>query len=347
MATSHGQSLTTTPHPARHPARRGTWQRRLPLVALAWVTAYGALRIYWAAGHQPARLSPIGPDLVVFTGWASAALCGAAALVLAALALPAARALGRVPRLALIAAGWAVGAALTAAGAMLLLDVVGGILPGFGLGLHPLGALSRAACVAAGVMTGLSARTYARRTRTGCTGCGRPAGAPAAPPARTPRWAYGAAYLAIIGCAVRIAAQAAVGSDGGFDGGRGASGVLFMIGFVLGGTLLPLALVHRFGRRWPRPVPGLAGRAVPRRLVLWPGTAISAGLVVYFGVMLLQMIWERMHGRDPFPPDGRMDLPEAFFWAAVPGYLAWGAGMAAAALAYARGTRAPCRACGR
>ncbi|MGH3382516.1 MAG: hypothetical protein ACRDP6_48090, partial [Actinoallomurus sp.] len=95
MATSHGQSRTTTPHPARHPARRGTWQGRLPLVALAWVTAYGALRIYWAAGHQPARLSPIGPDLVVFTGWASAALCGATALVLAALALPAARALGR------------------------------------------------------------------------------------------------------------------------------------------------------------------------------------------------------------------------------------------------------------
>ncbi|MWA02561.1 hypothetical protein F8568_019710 [Actinomadura sp. LD22] len=335
MATSHGQSRTITP--------RAAWRGRLPLVALAWVTAYGGLRIYWAAGHRPARLSPIGTDLVVFTGWASAVLCGAAALVLAVLMLPAARALSRAPRLALIAAGWAVGAALTAAGAMLLLDVVGGILPGLGLGLHPLGALSRAACVAAGVMTGLSARAYARRTRAGCTGCGRTAGAPAAPSARTPRWAYGAAYLAIAGCAARIAAQAAVG----FDWGRGVSGVLFLIGFVLGGTLLPLALVHRFGRRWPRSVPGLAGRAVPRRLVLWPGTALSAGLVVYFGLMLLQMIWERMHGRDPFPPDGRMDLPEAFFWVAVPGYLAWGAGLAAAALGYARGTRAPCRACGR
>ncbi|MER7545658.1 hypothetical protein ABTW95_21905 [Spirillospora sp. NPDC127506] len=75
--------------------------------------------------------------------------------------------------------------------------------------------------------------------------------------------------------------------------------------------------------------------------------AISGGLTVYFGVGLLQMIWERLHGRDPFPPGGGLDLPEAFFWVAVPAYLAWGAGMAAAARGYARRTRRPCRACGR
>ncbi|MES9543832.1 hypothetical protein [Actinomadura sp. NPDC000600] len=333
---------TLTGHLSPH-----TLGRRLPAAALAWVAAYGALRAYWASGHRPHQMSPIGTDLVVFTGWGSAALCGAAALALAVLAHPRADRLARAPRLALAAAAWTAAACLVASGAMLLLDVVGAVLPGLGLGLYPLGALSRAAAVTAGIMTALSARAYTARTRTGpvCAACTRPATGPG-PLARTPAWAYGAAYLAVAGCLIRIAAQAAVGfAESPLAGG--ASAVLFEAGFVLGGCLLPLALVHSFGRTWPRWVPGLAGRGVPRRLVLWPGAAISGGLVVYFGLMLLQMSWERLHGRNPFPPDGRLDLPEAFFWVAVPAYFAWGAGMAAAARAYARRTRTPCPSCGR
>ncbi|MEU8308441.1 hypothetical protein AB0C84_33255 [Actinomadura sp. NPDC048955] len=321
--------------------------RRLPAAALAWTLAYGALRAYWAAGHRPHDMSPIGTDLVAFTGWAGAGLCGAAALVLAALTLPRADRLARAPRLALAGAAWTAAACLAASGAMLLLDVVGAVLPGLGLGFYPLGALSRAAVVAAGIMTALSARAYTARTRTGpaCAACGRAMAAPGALP-RTPAWAYGAAYLAVAGCLIRIVAQAVVGfAESPLSGG--ASVMLFEAGFVLGGCLLPLALVHSFGRTWPRWVPGLAGRGVPRRLVLWPGAAISGGLVVYFGLMLLQMFWERLHGRNPFPPEGGLDLPEAFFWVAVPAYFAWGAGMAAAARFYARRTRTPCPSCGR
>ncbi|WP_433471805.1 hypothetical protein ACQPZP_23035 [Spirillospora sp. CA-142024] len=333
----------TGPAPARTPGRR------LPAAALAWVTAYGALRAYWAAGHRPGDLSPVGTDLVVFTGWGSVALCGAAAIVLAALALARADRVGRGPRLALTAAGWTAAVCLVASGAMLLLDVVGGILPGLGIGFYPLGALSRAAVVAAGITTGLSVRAYtvrhAVRDRAGCAACGRPATAPG-PLDRTPAWAFWAAYLAVAGCVTRIVAQAVVGF-GESPMSAGPSAVLFEAGFVLGGSLLPLALVHSFGRTWPRRVPGLAGRRVPRRLVLWPGTAISGGLVVYFGLMLLQMCWERLHGRNPFPPEGGLDLPEAFFWVAVPAYFAWGAGMAAAARGYARRTRTPCASCGR
>ncbi|TDD61130.1 hypothetical protein E1293_45170, partial [Actinomadura darangshiensis] len=177
-----------------------------------------------------------------------------------------------------------------------------------------------------------------------CGACGRAATAPG-PLARTPAWAFCAAYLAAAGCLTRIAAQAAVGfGESPLSGGPSAT--LFEAGFVLGGILLPLALVHAFGRTWPRWVPALSGRRVPRRLVLWPGTAISGGLVVYFGLMLLQMGWERLHGRNPFPPGSGLDLPEAFFWVAVPAYFLWGAGMAAAARAYARRTRTPCTSCG-
>jgi len=39
--------------------------------------------------------------------------------------------------------------------------------------------------------------------------------------------------------------------------------------------------------------------------------------------------------------------PLWFYWATVPAYLAWGLGLAAAALAYRRATRPPCWTCGR
>ncbi|MBT2211989.1 hypothetical protein [Actinomadura sp. NEAU-AAG7] len=329
------------------PSTRAAWRRRLPAIALGWVAAYGALRVYWESGHMPARsrLSPIETDLVAFTGWASVALCGAAALVLAAFLAPGAARLPRVPRRVLLVAASAIAAALVASGALLLLDVIGGVLPGLGVRFYPLGALSRAACVGGGLLVGAVARSHARRTRSGCASCGRADTAPG-PLARTPAWAFWAAYLSVAGCMVRIAAQAAVGF-GDSPMSSGPSAVLFEIGFVLGGTLLPAALVHRFGRVWPRWVPRLAGRGVPRRLVLWPGTAISGAISVYFGLMLAQMVWERLHGRNPFPPQDGMALPETFFWVAVPAYAVWGAGMAVAALAYARRTRAACRSCGR
>jgi hypothetical protein len=53
------------------------------------------------------------------------------------------------------------------------------------------------------------------------------------------------------------------------------------VGFVLGGTLLPLALVHSWGLIWPRWIPAPAGRRFPRWLVLGPAIGISGGLVVH------------------------------------------------------------------
>ncbi|MET7330277.1 hypothetical protein [Nonomuraea sp. NPDC005650] len=280
-------------------------------VTLVWVALYGGLRVYWQLGHLPERLSPAGPDLLVFTGWWAVGLCGAAVAVLAAmLILPR----GRV----LAGAAWVVGGAFVGSGALLLLDVVGFVLPGLRIPVYPLGALSKAACVGAGVLMWRAARAYPPpRPRT---------------LARTPTWAFVAAYVAVGGCLARILAQAAVGIGGGDPG--------FEAGFLLAGTVLPLALVHRWGRVWPRWVPVLAGRGVPRRLVLWPGVAVSGGLLAYFGVGLGQMVAERLSGVVPFAGSG---LPEVFYWVAVPAYVLWGAGLAVAALAYTWRTRAPAR----
>jgi hypothetical protein len=106
------------------------WRRWVPQAALAWAAGYGLLRIWWALGAAPSP-PPAGTDLVVFTGWWAVALCGAAAVVVIGLR----RARWRRP---LAAAAWGVTAALVAASALLLLDVVGILLPGAGQGVWGL-----------------------------------------------------------------------------------------------------------------------------------------------------------------------------------------------------------------
>lgn len=316
--------MTTTAH-QRTRAHAGR-AKLFATAALAVAVLYGALRIYWQLDGTPLDLSPRGGDLIGFSGWNAIGLCAVTALVAGALATV--RTSGRARR-ALLATAGAVSVTLLGASAMLLLDVIGGILPGLGIRFYPLGALSRATGVAAAVLLILATLAYRRETADRLS---------SSPSTHTPRWAYWAAYLSVAGCLCRIAAQAAVGFDKTPLGG-GASMILFEVGFVLGGTLLPLALVHSWGLIWPRWVPTLAGRRVPRWLVLGPATGISGGLVVYFGLTLLQMVAERLQGRNPYPPSSSLGLPELFFWISVPAYLLWGAGMAVAAVSHHTRTR--------
>lgn len=132
--------------------------------AIAWALGYGSLRIYWALGASPSP-PPIATDLVAFTGWWSVALCGAAAVVVLGLR----RARWWRP---LAVAAWGVTVALVAASALLLLDVVGIILPGLGLTVHPVAFLSRAACLAGGALLGATAMSYQRSWRGACLACG-------------------------------------------------------------------------------------------------------------------------------------------------------------------------------
>lgn len=53
---------------------------------------------------------------------------------------------------------------------------------------------------------------------------------------------------------------------------------------ITAGTVLPLALAHRWGRVWPSWIRSWAGRDVPHWLVLGPGVFMGVGLCAYFGV---------------------------------------------------------------
>ncbi|GIG86154.1 hypothetical protein [Plantactinospora endophytica] len=307
--------------PPAGPAPGGIAAAWAPSLVLLWALGYGGLRVHWALGGAP-EFPPLGTDLFPFAGWGAVALVGAAA--------PLAVALVRVDRWwwPLTGAAWGVSVALMALCPLLLLDAVGLLIPGLGLSVDPVGFASRAGCLAGGVLLAVATDGYRRR----CRGDrplfgGRLAG--------TPRWARVAAYLAVAGCLVRLAAQYAVGMAE-IPIATGPAVLAFEAGFLLAGLVLPLALVHGWGRVFPRWVPVLAGRRVPRWLLLGPGFGLGLGLVGYFGVGTGQLAVETATGSWD-PGDGT--YPLWFFWVSMPAYLVWGCGLTVAALAYWRRTR--------
>ncbi|MFF5204533.1 hypothetical protein [Streptosporangium sp. NPDC000396] len=316
--------------------RAPSWTLWAPRALPAWALLYGAVQAYWALTGGAPSMSPVGIDLIVFSGWKAVALCLAAVAITLAFGWAGERiAVRRV----LLAGAWTVSGALVVAAALFLLDVVGGLLPGIGVRFFPAGFLSRTACLAGALLMGAVALTQQRRIRGGCASCGRVEDA--RPPVRTPVWA---AFAATAGCVGRIIAQLIVGFDAG-PLGVGVDAVLFEVGFVLAGTLLPWALVFSWGTVFPRWVPGLAGRRVPRWLVLGPGAGISVAMTVYFGMILTNMVVAALGGVPNLGFGGA--LPDAFYWVSVPMYCLWGVMLGVAAIAYGRRTRPRCHRCGR
>ncbi|MGC4937477.1 hypothetical protein [Kribbella sp. DT2] len=287
--------------------------RWAPHAAIGWATAYGLVRLWFATGHAPAWELP-GNDLLI-PRWPSLAFCALSAVLVV---LPVSR-----PTIALT---WAAAAGWVAVCGFALLDVVAAVLPGLGIPFDPIGMLSRLGGLAGAALLAATALARQRRLDPSCLRC---SGLPTV--ASTPRWAVAGALVAVAGCLIRLGAQAVVGFASTPYGGRLAV-ILFETGFVLAGTVLPLLLVTR------------AGRLFPRWMLLLPGGGLGAGITAYFGVGLLQMTVAAARHEPVF---GEIDLPEAFFWVAVPAYLVWGMGLLAATYGYYLRTRPPCLGCGR
>ncbi|MEU4335417.1 hypothetical protein AB0F59_12365 [Micromonospora lupini] len=297
----------------------------LTYAVLAWVLAYGGLRLAWTAGEAP-EFPPFGSDLLGFTGWRSVVLCLAAGA--AAVALD--RASTWRPMLAGFA--WALTGALVAAAAILLPELVSLLLFAPGPSFDPVAFASRLGCVTGAALLGLATARYQRRTRGDCPDCCRTVRPGPRRSAPAP-WARCAAYVAVAGLVTRFAAQAVVGFDVLM---QDASMIGLEIGLVLAGALLPLALVQHWGEVWPRWVPLLAGRTIPRRLLLVPGFGLGAGIVAYFGMGLTQVA-----------TGSASEFSDTFLWVAMSAYCLLGLGLLVASTDYHLRTRDACPSCGR
>lgn len=272
-----------------------------------------------------------------FSGWRAVALCAVTATLAIGLRV--------APwHRTLLLCAWAVCTAHLAACPLVLLDIVGGLLPGMGVPFSPVACISRFSCLTQGILIGATAVVYRRRWRSHCLFCGRRD--VAVQPANPPLWAWCAAYLAVAGCLTRLGAQLAIGFGPLVHHGPQThvliEALAFEAAFLLAGTVLPLSLVHRWGRIVPGFIPILGGHRVPRWLPLGPAFAIGALMTIYFGVTLAKLTTDTFTGTNlqSYSP-----FPLVFFWIAVPAYWIWGIGLTTAAVGYHRITRPKCPVC--
>ncbi len=165
-----------------------------------------------------------------------------------------------------------------------------------------------------------------RRHRTGrCPRCGHrhpgPADGPLRHPAPAPptRRTRAAAYLLLLGLlpwagvktvwtlggdalGVTAAAWAAAASDGASGTARALArlGIDLTVLAAAVGVLLLLGLLHRWGQTFPRPIPLLGGRRVPRLLPLVPAWLTGAPLAGY-GLVLTAAAPPARPRRPPAP----------------------------------------------
>ena len=200
--------------------------------------------------------------------------------------------------------------------------------------------------VAGGMLWALAALAYARRTSSVCGNCGR--GACSERPAtreaarRWGTWAVGVATIVPLLYAVtRIAWALGVplGLPRSFyeenvDSGMFLGGLLIAL-MAVGGAVLTLGLVQRWGEVYPRWIWFKAGQRVPPVLAIVPAAVVSV-FVVPAGIMEVRM--GLIRGVDPQE------------WAMItPGFLwpLWGAALGVATVAYYLRRRGQCRHCGR
>ena len=96
--------------------------------------------------------------------------------------------------------------------------------------------------------------------------------------------------------------------------------------FPLAGTVMPSALVHSWGRVASGWLPLLAGRRVPRWLLLGPAFAIGSLMTVYFTVTMVKITQVQWAA----PGIKLSHVALSIFWVSVPGYIVRGLGLVVA-----------------
>jgi hypothetical protein len=311
-----------------------TWARP---VAATWLIAYVLTHVWWATTGEPQFLN--GHESYFPGGWVPVAL-GAAAVAGCVTAWAPGRSGWPETAHHLLAGLTAVaGAALCVYSFLFPVLLVSLLFVGLEPGLVA-SLLATGGGVAGGVLCLIVAARERRLAVHPCDSCGRVHGvSPESRADPAPGWAFAGAYVAVAGFVMRIGvwlndvlAGRWPSADTNADGPSLTALVVFVVLMSLAGTLLPLALAHRWGRIWPAWTGPLQGRPVPRWLVLGTGLFVGGSLTAYFGIAGMTA-WIRGEFGGPFLP----------LLLEMVGYTLWGAGLLVASASYFALTRPPCR----
>lgn len=358
---------------ASAPTTRGSKWAALALpVAATWSLAYLGLGIAWllGAGGNPADLAvDEGVGLSLIGAWGprtgAAVMTGLAALgvglaVVMAVMRPATGRMGLLRRVPTLLAG-ALGVVLAvvlpdfrllatvAYTPILLVLMLFGALPE-GVEAWTWPVVNMAVLSLAGLAWIVAAVVHQRRVTGACTACGRgPHDRAWSTPEATARWGRWAVAIAVavpLGYAATRYAWA-LGIPLGVDQqllddlGNGVYAGAGLATLAVGGAVLTLGLVQRWGEVFPRWLPWLRGRRVPVGLAVVPAGIVSV-VVASAGLMFVRLGLAGEFG--PSFPGENADiaawLPE-MFWPL------WGAALAAATYAYWLRRRGGCDCCGR
>lgn len=335
---------------------RWRWSAWVGYAAAAWSLVYGGLGLFWALGgagfpfghgNDPeAALSALAGVRAAPGAPVIAALGLAGAAVALAMVAPWGR---LVPRWPLLGFAWGAAAVLllvvpdyrvlraVAYAPIFLVGAPFGWPPVSFRGAIPWPVLNQVVCLGGGLSWVAAAVAYRRRTEGACERCGRTdAETGWTTPAAAARWGRWATAVAVVVPCLYAATRWAwaLGIPLGISKEfmrKGEEEGLWVAGAALatvavGGAVLTLGLVQRWGEIFPRWLPGLAGKRVPPALAVLPAT-VAAVALTGGGLAIWRMIAGGAFG----------DVDWAADWGAGPPvllFLPWGVALGLATLAY-------------
>jgi hypothetical protein len=344
--------------PRARPGWRRRWPEWAPLAAGSWSLLYGLLGLWWTLGGDGFPFGEGDPDAVgsLLAGVPTsvgAPVVAALGLAGAAAALAMVRPWGRrLPRRLLATFAWAMAATLLLvvpdARVLMLLGYLPALVFRFGFENLDWPVLNQLLAIAGGALWAAAALAYQRRSRHACLHCGRTDHA-----AGGPRWGRWVTWVAVAAplpyAATRLAW--ALGVPLGvpdefmalYQADYVAKGVglwrFTLGGMALGGSILTMGLIQRWGEVFPHWIPLLAGRRVPPPLAIVPATLVALAVTV-----ASVTIWSGAAA-------GGIDLGlTGDSWGLGGPMLVWpvwGISLGAATLAYHLRRRGRCRSCGR
>ncbi|WP_211349505.1 hypothetical protein [Micromonospora pisi] len=303
---------------------------------MAWQAAYALVHLQWAIGGAPRFL--MGRESYFPGGWVPVVIAAVALLGCAAVVPGARRGLSDTRHYVLAGLNAAAGVALCVYSFLFPVIIVSLLFEGGGTD-KVVSLLATGSGATGGVFCLVIAARERRLAAHPCESCGRVHGrSPERREEKSPGWAYAGAYLAIGGFLARMSVWLDDTVAGRWPSAASKANefswtamVVFLALMSLAGTMLPLALVHRWGRLWPAWLGPLRGRAVPRWPVLGVGLFIGASLTAYFGIAGMTA-WIRGDFGGPLLP----------LLLEMLGYTFWGIGLLVASASYYTLTRAPC-----